>query len=867
MPQEEKGGKIGQKNLIKLGRQGIVCESREEFEQSVFNKIYERALALTKQSVETQINQSGNSKLQDRRDNIITFIGRRGTGKTSAMLSFMESLRKNGIEYGEGGDKVRFVGLDWIDASLLEEGEDIFELILAKMLGEFLDKDDDNHQSGMELRYEMRDLHQKFGNIYKKVLNLKKRSGGQSYGDETAISVLRELARSNDLHKDFEELVKRYIEVLRMMNEEGAIANYAKTFLVVAIDDVDMNVESGFEILEKIQRYLKVDGLIVLLAINYEQMLICCEKHFAKVYSDHSGYAPETKSHYVSRIAEEYMDKALPSYMRLYLPSLKKRDYERNIIAVKEDGEEMTLKEAVFFLSEKKLKVRYDTLGRKRHFLEPNSLRNLSSQYLFQKAMADLNENDNNFLELLDTNFRKKMDDLLFRYTFENLRLKERTFITELSEEDIKRRGEIVISRFLGELNKKLSNKDKSSLWYINKSKQTGVGYVHEFQEEFKIYGYSYGTLMRCFYFLEKEKLFEKELVDVLLDMYTIVLTRAFYHYKMEMGQSGIKEKYYRMLKEILTSSVGGTWSLYLMPMMKRLGNQYYSGAVKSAALNGAVLADSKVLSDCFEKLEIAGDDNEIRRQMADIIENLTPQIIVLLFLTEFHTEHPSEYKYGLKIETQAGIQPHSDSITESSNRKLVFSEVRADFNVLNFINNIFVFDEIMDSFIGELFYVIAGKNDADTINKYVEDIKQDLLERETSFYKSMTEWKRKYGGMAVPVYSTDIFYNMLKRMERELKKKTVRAISEEQLFSCLQSLLKDIEEYLRKNDSYYEKAISSESQYVVAFENCPVIQKLMETGDTPTKELYNTFVGKIIRGDNANEKLLQFDILRMLMD
>ena len=60
-----------------------------------------------------------------------------------------------------------------------------------------------------------------------------------------------------------------------------------KTFLVVAIDDLDMNVEYGFEILEKIQRYLKVDRLLVLLAVNYEQMKMCCQKHFVKTYDEY----------------------------------------------------------------------------------------------------------------------------------------------------------------------------------------------------------------------------------------------------------------------------------------------------------------------------------------------------------------------------------------------------------------------------------------------------------------------------------------------------------------------------------------------------------------------------------------------------
>lgn len=84
-------------------------------------------------------------------NNIITFVGRRGTGKSSAMQSFMHALLNNtknpereAREYtiydnSRNPKPVQFIGIDWIVASLLEKGEDIFEVILAKMLKVFLE--------------------------------------------------------------------------------------------------------------------------------------------------------------------------------------------------------------------------------------------------------------------------------------------------------------------------------------------------------------------------------------------------------------------------------------------------------------------------------------------------------------------------------------------------------------------------------------------------------------------------------------------------------------------------------------------------------------------------------------------------------
>lgn len=97
---------------------------------------------------------------------------------------------------------MRFLGIDSIDASLLEAKEDIFEAILAKMFNEFL-KDNENTNSEA-LTYEKRELYQMFSSIYRKHLNLKKRSFDDIYSSEAAISDLRDLARSVDIKQEFE---------------------------------------------------------------------------------------------------------------------------------------------------------------------------------------------------------------------------------------------------------------------------------------------------------------------------------------------------------------------------------------------------------------------------------------------------------------------------------------------------------------------------------------------------------------------------------------------------------------------------------------------------------------------------------------
>ena len=317
---------------------GEVCEKRSNFEKSLFRRVYKRAYMIVQKQVELQLPRGEEEGVKETNDNVIIFMGRRGTGKSSVMRSFMQSLLDNSKLADEAGDyvvrlegstkRVRFIGIDSIDASLLEQKEDIFEAILAKMFNEFL-KDNENTNSE-SLTYEKRELYQMFSSIYKKHLNIKQRDFGDIYSSEAAISNLRDLARSVDIKQEFESLIEKYIHVKSYCEYGYNEHDRYETFLVVSIDDIDMNVNSGFEILEKIQRYLKVKHLIVLLAVNHEQMKLCCQKHFQSIISNNRGSNIEDLNRYIDKLADQYMEKALPSYSRVYLPSLKKMYYDKN---------------------------------------------------------------------------------------------------------------------------------------------------------------------------------------------------------------------------------------------------------------------------------------------------------------------------------------------------------------------------------------------------------------------------------------------------------------------------------------------------------------------------------------------------------
>lgn len=808
-------------SIISKFQRGIVYETRQEFSKSVFNKVYKRAYALVNKDVQMQLQNSRAMGHRSTPNNIITFVGRRGTGKSSAMQSFMRALADNDKDLEKDVDEytiydnsrnpkaVHFIDIDWIDASLLEKGEDIFEVILAKMLNVFLK--DVESDSNERLSYEKRTLYNAFADIYKKQLNIKNQNENY-YSVETAISNLRDLSRSSDIKNEFQELVHNFINI-KSNEDDFRKDGRRETFLVVAIDDIDMNIDSGFEILEKIQRYLSIDRLIILLAVNHEQMQICCQKHFVELHQiplgmlsakEYSG-ADKIRQH-VKEISEQYMEKALPFYTRIYLPSLKKMDYDRNRLTRIEielkNGERKicSIKQAAFILAARKTMVRYDRNGIKRHFMEPETLRELSDYWLFRETMNDLEEESEAFLENLDLNFRRSMDDLLFRYAEEKLSELESDIFITLSETKLQRRGRDVIQDLIRQVskNKVYFTADMSKHW------ETFLGRYKEF-------GYSYGELLHCLYCSGRMAAFDKQLIHAILAMYSLTMTKIFYRYKLQETVDG-NDNNYKMLKQVLGNSAVGSWGIEILPKVRKTRNMgdvlVYAGACKSIHMN------------------------QKRLLISDTIENMEWQFILMLFLSSMEN-----VSYVIeKSNDRVGRDIPGDLVKKQKEACLYFKNGIADYGALGFINNLFFFKESLCNFIALLCQALGIKRSSDTI----EQLYDKLVKHPGGFYNELKMWHKKYGGMVVPLYDTDLYYNLIKRIARDPKNDEV--IEKNELYYCFCKLLTEISDKLKENDEYYGEG----EKFSGIFEECPVIKKIKKsTGDKI--KIYVEFIWELI--------------------
>ena len=78
-------------SVNRLMSNGTVLETREQLEQSIFADMYKRAENLVKGIIRDNYNWKRNTKTEFSSSNVISFIGRRGTGKTSACVPSLKN--------------------------------------------------------------------------------------------------------------------------------------------------------------------------------------------------------------------------------------------------------------------------------------------------------------------------------------------------------------------------------------------------------------------------------------------------------------------------------------------------------------------------------------------------------------------------------------------------------------------------------------------------------------------------------------------------------------------------------------------------------------------------------------------------------
>lgn len=279
-------------------------------------------------------------------NNVIAFCGERGSGKSSAMLSFVNAV----VDCGNGDSVLPFDSEiranNWnasvmIDPSMFDDVHNIVDIVLAHIYQSFHDAyGDDNQRVDTYERERMLSL---LAKTYKSlsVIKNKEKMLEDEYDIAGNISKLQKLGQSTLLKRDLKELIDFYLELLPKLTGSAQSRTERKSGkLLIAIDDLDLCNKHAYEMAEQVRKYLILPNVIILMAIKIEQLQMGVEEKnrddFKNVIAGRGNDASIAQE--MEDMAERYVTKLIPKARRIYLPQL--RSDQVRLVSEEQDNRE-----------------------------------------------------------------------------------------------------------------------------------------------------------------------------------------------------------------------------------------------------------------------------------------------------------------------------------------------------------------------------------------------------------------------------------------------------------------------------------------------------------------------------------------------
>ena len=228
-------------------------------------------------------------------NNIVSYIGDRGTGKTSCMYSVANILRQRGEKY---------YCLDAIDPSFFDDHHNILQIVIGKMYGKFQKEYEVLLKYGKK-EHDIMNLSQRFLETKKHLRYLDKEP---EYIDDNEMEDLHQLASGVDLKVSVMSLVDEFLRF------------FDKDVLVISIDDIDQNFTKAYEMAEQLRKYLIIPNVIIQLAVKIDQLSDIVQNKMATQY--HNLDKSRNPS-VIKDMADRYIVKLLPLESRVYMPEME----------------------------------------------------------------------------------------------------------------------------------------------------------------------------------------------------------------------------------------------------------------------------------------------------------------------------------------------------------------------------------------------------------------------------------------------------------------------------------------------------------------------------------------------------------------
>ena len=282
-------------------------------------------------------------------NNVIAISGDRGTGKSSVMHTILAHLIEDSTENyafglnrkkdtkvldqlaesvlkGRGQDSelrrissCRFFSLPPIDPTKLPKEETFIGHVVAniyKQIIALIGKEPDPEAVRFDSILEKCDM-------ALEALRIRTLGVEKSMRDNPDdVDMLGKLANTSDLRKYLVELIYEFLKLKAQFASDipDDTQNIQQPYLVIAIDDLDTNTDSGYFLAEEIRNFFFIPRVIILMAVKIEQLSDVVQQHFLSAFS--KMIKPKgVLDVQPDEMATKYIQKLIPDQRRIHLPN------------------------------------------------------------------------------------------------------------------------------------------------------------------------------------------------------------------------------------------------------------------------------------------------------------------------------------------------------------------------------------------------------------------------------------------------------------------------------------------------------------------------------------------------------------------
>lgn len=779
-------------------------EKFDDFNKSLFYSAYNKATCLIGQEIERKRSYKEGYIKQDI-NNIIAFVGGRGVGKSSALFSFLNFLENDSKKLFPNNKKVRFIALKPIDATMLEDNENTLDAVLARMVEKCVE---------LESNYPLKcNMIKETENLHNLQMKLHKLSNSLQQEEPPSIldmnqhlnSVTEVLNRQSRVGQAIQELCKIVKEMEEMYGEESI-----QPYVVVTLDDIDMHPQA-FQIIESIRKNLMVSNLIVFLSINYDQLLINCQKHFYEEFIGNNIMPSLSNEHRkqmiwkAEKLTEEYLKKFLPPGKMLYIPGINSEYGKENRIRVHIPNlditsKDLSVKQAILGIILYYTGIPFDGTERKNHYLEPNTIRDLSNLTAELNLLLPLKDGD--LEEIYENNMK-----WFYRNIVQQLFLKlNYSFDKKL------------INDFLETENEKKNYCICKSVRFEDRSIELipGDSFKNRFDQYLKfLHQYSMGDLIAALRYMKKRSQLSEIVVQIIQIQYSELVCENWINQKL--NKKNWKTEFWKLTK----GDIFGYYDYIMMPQVKIRNNSELS-----------INKEDNIEQNIFGRH--VGIDLE-KPLFYYVLEDQTRQYtseakiayeICRLFITPYKSweidprimrqELPKDSvtKVGNKRESLNFLLDSNIYNMQEDNfiRLPIIEQGTGFYSITNWIANIYVFEEILTEA-------------EDKWNKKYPNQQSSLLEE-------MREWKEKYNTCAIlPFYSLDFLCNLAEFIKEQMTDFQLNVLKNHREYGKIfVRVFQIIGEKIKELTQFYTEPYGNSFlryNYFEIYKNCPLIKHL----------------------------------------